>query len=143
MRTSISSINWLRFVNFSNLSGLCFWILLCIYILHVSKILQSESHIHDYMDSQPEMNEKMRTILVDWLIEVHHRFDLMPETLYLTINIIDRFLSVKAVPRRELQLVGVSALLIASKYEEIYAPEVCLFSLTPIPVFSTELDCVI
>ena len=77
------------------------------------------------MDSQPEMNEKMRSILVDWLIEVHHKFELMPETLYLTINIIDRFLSVKTVPRRELQLVGISAMLIASKYEEIWAPEVC------------------
>ncbi|KAJ9683875.1 hypothetical protein PVL29_016396 [Vitis rotundifolia] len=88
------------------------------------KLIESESHIHDYMDSQPEMNEKMRSILVDWLIEVHHKFELMPETLYLTINIIDRFLSVKTVPRRELQLVGISAMLIASKYEEIWAPEV-------------------
>ena len=76
------------------------------------------------MDSQAEINEKMRAILVDWLIEVHHKFELMPETLYLTINIVDRFLSVKTVPRRELQLVGISAMLMASKYEEIWAPEV-------------------
>lgn len=76
------------------------------------------------MNSQPEINEKMRAILVDWLIEVHNRFELMPETLYLTINLVDRFLSAKAVPRRELQLVGIGAMLIACKYEEIWAPEV-------------------
>ncbi|KAH0448994.1 hypothetical protein IEQ34_022794 [Dendrobium chrysotoxum] len=78
----------------------------------------------DYMSSQVEINAKMRAILVDWLIEVHHKFELMPETLYLTMFIIDRFLSMKSVQRKELQLVGVSAMLIASKYEEIWAPEV-------------------
>jgi cyclin B len=66
----------------------------------------------------------MRSILVDWLIEVHRKFELMPETFYLTLNIVDRFLSAKAVPRKELQLVGIIAMLIASKYEEIWAPEV-------------------
>ncbi|KAL5708497.1 G2/mitotic-specific cyclin S13-7 [Ranunculus cassubicifolius] len=76
------------------------------------------------MDSQPDINIKMRAILVDWLIEVHNKFELTPETLYLTIYIVDRFLSVKAVLRRDLQLVGISAMLIASKYEEIWAPEV-------------------
>ena len=76
------------------------------------------------MDSQPEINSKMRSILMDWLTEVHRKFELMPETLYLTINIVDRYLSVKTVPRRELQLVGISSMLIACKYEEIWAPEV-------------------
>lgn len=76
------------------------------------------------MGSQPDLNAKMRSILVDWLIEVHRKFDLMPETLYLTVNIVDRFLSLKTVPRRELQLVGISSMLIACKYEEIWAPEV-------------------
>lgn len=80
--------------------------------------------MNDYMDFQPELNHKMRAILVDWLIEVHRKFELMPESLYLTINILDRFLSVKTVPRRELQLVGISSMLIACKYEEIWAPEV-------------------
>ncbi|KAK9290176.1 hypothetical protein L1049_008342 [Liquidambar formosana] len=58
------------------------------------KLVENESRAHDYMDTQPEINEKMRAILVDWLIEVHNKFELMPETLYLTINIVDRFLSV-------------------------------------------------
>lgn len=76
------------------------------------------------MNSQPEINDKMRAILVDWLIEVHNRFELMPETLYLTINLVDRFLLSKSVPRRELQLLGIGAMLIACSYEEIWAPEV-------------------
>ena len=66
----------------------------------------------------------MRAILADWIIEVHHKFELMPETLYLTMYIIDQYLSLQPLLRRELQLVGVSAMLIACKYEEIWAPEV-------------------
>ncbi|KAJ4968676.1 hypothetical protein NE237_015377 [Protea cynaroides] len=88
------------------------------------KLEENSSCIQDYMDMQPEINEKMRAILVDWLMEVHNKFELRPETLYLTINIVDRFLSVKVVPRKELQLVGVGAMLLASKYEELWAPEV-------------------
>jgi len=77
-----------------------------------------------YMDSQRDINAKMREILVDWLSEVHLKFKLRPETMYLTVNLIDRFLSLRAVSRTKLQLVGCTAMLIASKYEEIYAPEV-------------------
>ncbi|XP_028225160.1 G2/mitotic-specific cyclin S13-6 isoform X1 [Glycine soja] len=88
------------------------------------KLVENESRPHDYIGSQPEINERMRAILVDWLIDVHTKFELSLETLYLTINIIDRFLAVKTVPRRELQLVGISAMLMASKYEEIWPPEV-------------------
>lgn len=76
-----------------------------------------------YMESQPHINERMRSILVDWLVEVHLKFKLVPETLYLTVNIIDRFLQIHKVSRPKLQLVGVTSLLIASKYEEIYPPE--------------------
>lgn len=86
--------------------------------------MQNESRPCSYIHAQTDINERMRAILVDWLIDVHQQFDLSQETLYLTINIIDRFLSVKVVPRRELQLVGMGAMLIASKYEEIWAPEV-------------------
>ncbi|XP_073222884.1 G2/mitotic-specific cyclin S13-7-like isoform X4 [Cicer arietinum] len=88
------------------------------------KIIENESRPHDYMDSQPEINERMRAILVDWLVDVHTKFELSPETLYLTINIVDRFLAINLVSRRELQLVGISAMLMASKYEEIWPPEV-------------------
>ena len=73
---------------------------------------------------QPELNGVMRAILVDWLVEVHMKFRLLPETLYLCVNIIDRYLALQKVVRNKLQLVGVTALLIACKYEEIYPPEV-------------------
>ncbi|KAL4447373.1 hypothetical protein ABPG77_007406 [Micractinium sp. CCAP 211/92] len=78
----------------------------------------------DYMSRQTDINEKMRAILIDWLVDVHLKFKLMPETLYLTVNLIDRFLEAKQVTRKHLQLVGVTAMLVASKYEEIWAPEV-------------------
>ena len=76
-----------------------------------------------YMSKQSHINERMRAILVDWLVEVHLKFKLVPETLYLTINLIDRYLNLAEVSRPKLQLVGVTCLLIASKYEEIYPPE--------------------
>jgi len=75
-----------------------------------------------FMDFQEDINEKMRAILVDWLVEVHLKFKLLPETLYLTVNLIDRYLCKEQVHRSKLQLVGVTAMLIASKYEEIYPP---------------------
>jgi len=77
-----------------------------------------------YMKSQTDINEKMRAILVDWIIEVHLKFKLLNETLFLTINVIDRYLSKKSILRTKLQLLGVSALLISCKYEEIYAPDI-------------------
>ncbi|CAH9100840.1 unnamed protein product [Cuscuta europaea] len=88
------------------------------------KEAENENRVGDYMKSQPEINERMRAILVDWLTEVHHKFELTSETLYLTFNIVDRYLASKATARKDLQLVGISAMLIASKYEEIWAPEV-------------------
>ena len=72
---------------------------------------------------QTNINEKMRAILIDWLIDVHLKFNLLSETLFLTINIIDRYLEKKTINRNYLQLVGVTSLLIACKYEEIYPPE--------------------
>jgi len=71
-----------------------------------------------------EVKEKMRAILVDWLVEVHSKFKLMPETLYLTIDLLDRFLATSPVRRIKLQQVGVTCLFIASKYEEIHPPEI-------------------
>ena len=78
----------------------------------------------DYMNGQGELEWKMRGILVDWLLEVHTRFRLLPETLFLAVNIIDRFLSCKVVQLDRLQLVGVTAMFIASKYEEVLSPHV-------------------
>ncbi len=77
-----------------------------------------------YMAGQPDITEKMRAILIDWLVDVHLKFKLVPETLYLTVNILDRFLEKERVMRDRLQLAGITAMLIACKYEEIYPPEI-------------------
>jgi len=90
------------------------------YMLHVEKELGVTKNYMEDTDLRP----KMRTILVDWLIQVHHRFQLMQETLYLTIAVVDRFLQADPVQKNELQLVGVTAMHIAAKYEEMYAPEI-------------------
>merc|ERR1719265_519097 len=65
----------------------------------------------------------MRSILVDWLVEVQMKYKLRKETLYLCVNLVDRYLSIRPVARRRLQLVGVGGMLIATKFEEIYPPE--------------------
>ena len=82
--------------------------------------LQATTRPGLYMDQQPELNSMMRSILIDWIVEVHMKFRLLPETLYLCVNIIDRYLSLVPIQRKRLQLVGVTALLLACKYEEIY-----------------------
>ncbi len=77
-----------------------------------------------YMKRQTHVNEQARAILVDWLISTHMKFKLLPETLFITVNLVDRYLSINRVERDVVQLVGVAALLIATKYEEIYPPTV-------------------
>ena len=75
-----------------------------------------------YMSRQRDINGKMRAILVDWLVDVNLKFKLLPQTLFITINLVDRYLSVRHATRQQLQLIGVTALMIVSKYEEIYPP---------------------
>ena len=81
----------------------------------------------NYMSHQDDLEWKTRGILIDWLIEVHTRFHLLPETLFLAVNIIDRFLSEKVVQLDRLQLVGITAMFIASKYEEVLSPHIANF----------------
>ncbi|XP_023220098.1 G2/mitotic-specific cyclin-B-like [Centruroides sculpturatus] len=80
-----------------------------------------------HLNKQTEITGKMRGVLIDWLVQVHVRFQLLQETLYLTVAVIDRFLQECEVKRNKLQLVGVTAMFIASKYEEMYSPEVSDF----------------
>jgi Cyclin len=77
-----------------------------------------------YMENQDELKWEMRSVLIDWVVQVHSRFNLLPETLYLTVNYIDRFLSKRKVSLSRFQLVGAVALFIAAKYEEINCPTV-------------------
>ncbi|KAL5486181.1 CLB4 [Sanghuangporus weigelae] len=86
----------------------------------------------DYIQGQSDLNWDMRQTLVDWLLQVHLRYYLLPETLWIAINLVDRFLSKRIVSVVKLQLVGVVAMFIAAKYEEILAPSVEEF------VFMTE-----
>lgn len=81
----------------------------------------------DYMKNQTDINEKMRAILVDWLVEVHSKLKLKPETLFLGINILDRYLEKQIVRKDQLQLIGVVSILLACKYEEVYTPEFACF----------------
>jgi G2/mitotic-specific cyclin 3/4 len=77
-----------------------------------------------YMELQTEIQWSMRSVLMDWVIQVHQRFNLLPETLFLTVNYIDRFLSCKVVSLGKLQLVGATAIFVAAKYEEVQCPTI-------------------
>ena len=89
------------------------------------KVLEPQYKIDsDYLSKiQNEIKDTSRAFLVEWIIDVHRKFRLMSETLYVTINIVDRYLSLKQIKKAELHLLGVTALLISTKYEEIYPPE--------------------
>ncbi|XP_062164202.1 cyclin-A2-2-like isoform X2 [Alnus glutinosa] len=79
----------------------------------------------NYMEKlQRDITPSMRGILIDWLVEVSEEYKLVPDTLYFTVNLIDRFLSKNYMEKTRLQLLGVTCMLIASKYEEICAPRV-------------------
>ena len=76
-----------------------------------------------YMNNQTEINEIMRAILIDWIIDIHLRFNLRQETLFMTIWLIDTYLSYAFVPRDKFQLLGITCLLISCKSHEIYYPQ--------------------
>lgn len=75
-----------------------------------------------YMNRQEKIDETCRSTLIDWLVQIHFNFNLMPETLYLTVNAFDRFCSMVQITKKEVQLVGIAGLLSVAKYEEIYPP---------------------
>ncbi|KAE8610078.1 hypothetical protein XENTR_v10012005 [Xenopus tropicalis] len=77
----------------------------------------------NYLHGQ-EVTGNMRAILIDWLVQVQMKFRLLQETMFMTVGIIDRFLQDHPVPKNQLQLVGVTAMFLAAKYEEMYPPEI-------------------
>ncbi|KAG1732525.1 cyclin-like protein [Suillus lakei] len=101
------------------------------YVVEIFKYMKQTELITlpnpEYMASQKELAWSMRGILLDWLVQVHARFRLLPETLFLCVNIIDRFLSARVVSLAKLQLVGIACLFVASKVEEIVAQSVSHF----------------
>ncbi|KAK9698060.1 hypothetical protein RND81_08G079800 [Saponaria officinalis] len=95
----------------------------------------------DYMENmQRDVTSGMRGILVDWLIEVRvsEEYKLVPDTLYLTVNLLDRYLSGNYMEKQKLQLLGVTCMLIASKYEEMCAPQVEDFCYITANTYSKE-----
>ena len=85
---------------------------------HMSQMEKQTMPTVELMDVQPELHWFMRPYLVDFLIEIHQTFRLRSETLYLTMNIVDRYVSKRIVYKRHYQLVGCAALLIAAKFED-------------------------
>ncbi|XP_074280489.1 cyclin-A2-2-like isoform X2 [Silene latifolia] len=93
----------------------------------------------DYMENmQRDVTSGMRGILVDWIVEVSLEYKLVPDTLYLTVNLIDRYLSGNYMEKQKLQLLGVTCMLIASKYEEMNAPQVEDFCYITANTYSKE-----
>uniref|UniRef100_A0A3P8TTU0 Cyclin B1 n=1 Tax=Amphiprion percula TaxID=161767 RepID=A0A3P8TTU0_AMPPE len=88
--------------------------------------LEIEQNVRPTYLKGQEVTGNMRAILIDWLVQVNLKFRLLQETMYMTVGIIDRFLQV--IPKKQLQLVGVTAMFLASKYEEMYPPEISDFA---------------
>jgi G2/mitotic-specific cyclin 1/2 len=81
----------------------------------------------NFISQQAEITVKQRAFLVDQLAEHHYRFSMWPETLYVAIGVIDRFLALESkLKQSELQCLATTALHIAGKYEEIYPPDLKL-----------------
>ncbi|XP_010003718.1 PREDICTED: G2/mitotic-specific cyclin-B1 [Chaetura pelagica] len=88
------------------------------YLRHLE---ENQSVRPKYLTSQ-EIDENMRAMTVDWLVQVHLKFRLQEETLYMAVAILDRYLQDNSVPKNMLQLVAVTAMFVASKYEEVLPP---------------------
>ena len=78
----------------------------------------------DIISIQTDIKDTMRCILIDWIISLQNKFFMKNNTLFLTINLIDRYLSKKSILRTQFQLLGVASLFIAYKYEEIYIKKI-------------------
>lgn len=78
----------------------------------------------DFIEKSPEVTTRMRGVLMDWILQVQSHEELKEETLHLTVALIDQTLSMQNTSMSKLQLVGITCLLIASKYHERFAPEI-------------------
>lgn len=70
----------------------------------------------NYFKTQPDISEHMRMVLFNWLIDVHLKYKLQPQTLFISVKLIDDYLRHQILFRKELQLLGITALWIAAKY---------------------------
>ncbi|WKY02646.1 hypothetical protein Q1695_016146 [Nippostrongylus brasiliensis] len=92
----------------------------------------------NYMSRQDDINSEMRAILVDWLSDVVQEYKMHQETLHLAVSLVDRTLSRLRTNRERLQLIGTTAIMIASKYEEIYPPELKEFVYITSDTYTSE-----
>ena len=98
-------------------------------IIYYNLLIEQEKNVTpkadpNYMKTQNEINSQMRSILVDWLIDIHFKFGFTDETLFMTVLILDRYLTINQISRNKLQLLGITALMIACKHEEIDVPKI-------------------
>ncbi len=92
-----------------------------------------------YMETlQRDIQPNMRAILMDWVVEVAAEYKLVSDTLFLAASFVDRYLSCRAIDRTQLQLVGVAALFLAAKYEEIYPPQLNDFVFVAASTYTRE-----
>lgn len=97
---------------------------------HLNSTVTQNLNSQNPFQDQQYINKRMRSILFNWLLELNDTFELKIRTIFLTANIFDRYLQYRIVPQNKLQLVGTSAFIIASKFEDIYPPElekICYF----------------
>ena len=92
----------------------------------------------NYFQYQKEINQSMRIILIDWLIEVHSQFNFKEETLYIAIYIMDSYLSKKYIQRKNFQLLGITSLLIASKLNEVYFRKIADYAFITANAYSID-----
>ena len=76
----------------------------------------------DYMDNQTFLDWEYRRTLVEWLVNIHQELDLIPETLFLAVNLMDRYLSKESIKLNKFRLIGIAALFVATKMEEHKVP---------------------
>lgn len=94
-------------------------------ILTYLRNIENEYPIKEKFLEEAKVTPKMRSTLVNWLVQAHANFSLGVEALYLAISIVDRYLQVnKGIDRSTFQLLGTAALLLAAKYEEVYIPDI-------------------
>jgi len=89
---------------------------------HLREVENEDRPSYNYMSKQVQITSEMRKVIIDWLVEVHYHCELINDTLYLTINILDRYLSKVIVPKGKFQLVAITSMFIACKFEENYPP---------------------
>jgi len=103
--------------------------------------LKKNEHInhpkpHGLEETQTLINESCRSLVVDWLVDVSTQYKLSDDSLFLAVNLLDRYISIKKINTKEFQLIACGALFIACKFEEIYPPEIIDFCLIMNNAFS-------